>query len=290
MLISVLMPVYNEERFLPYALNSIIDWVDEIVIVDGNEDGPSTDGTKAIINQFAERHPKKIVYASGTYRLPDGRWDAAQQRNDGLALINSKFVMVMDADEVYDSSCRNIRSAMARHPDAQVIYHNFIEFFCDTLHIRLGPDLPYPAAKAGNTAIISMDLNPRFEYPTDDLLIGGTPHFDATAVNSYLYLHDTTRYHFGWVRPFREQVRRHVRNVEFGGWKEHGEQLLKRGESAVYGWAIRHVLEYREMDCCFRFAGCNPTQRYFSCYEGYDEAIKEFEERFGEGFWSENQE
>ena len=44
-----MMPVFNEEKLLPYHLELAVPFVDEIILVDGSPMGPSTDGTKDLI-------------------------------------------------------------------------------------------------------------------------------------------------------------------------------------------------------------------------------------------------
>ena len=55
--ISVMMRVRNEEEFLAAAVGSIIDAVDEVVIVDN----ASSDATPAVIEALREAHPRKVV-------------------------------------------------------------------------------------------------------------------------------------------------------------------------------------------------------------------------------------
>jgi len=55
--VSVVIPVYNEERFLRQALESVVKQVDCVIL----GDNASTDGTENICREFAERYPH-IVY------------------------------------------------------------------------------------------------------------------------------------------------------------------------------------------------------------------------------------
>src|ERR1700754_1318787 len=55
--VSVVIPCYNEERFIGAALENLAaqynpEWY-EIIVVDGN----SEDGTREIVQQFINRHP-----------------------------------------------------------------------------------------------------------------------------------------------------------------------------------------------------------------------------------------
>ena len=103
MKLSVIMPVYNEELLLPYSLGSILTIADEVIIVNGNELGPSTDGTKGIIDKLSSEYPGIITHLQSAFALPDGRWDAASQRNLGVKNVTGDFIFLVDADEVIDT-------------------------------------------------------------------------------------------------------------------------------------------------------------------------------------------
>ncbi len=87
------MPVYNSERFLAEAIDSILQQtlVDlEFFIVD---DG-STDGSSAIIRDYAERDPRIRFF-----QHPENRGEA-DARNTGMAHVAGKYVTGMDSDDV----------------------------------------------------------------------------------------------------------------------------------------------------------------------------------------------
>ena len=92
-LVSVVMPVYNSERFVAEAIDSILQQtlVDlEFFIVD---DG-STDGSPAIIRDYAERDPRIRFF-----QHPENQGEAAA-RNTGMAHVSGKYVAGMDSDDV----------------------------------------------------------------------------------------------------------------------------------------------------------------------------------------------
>ena len=71
--ISIAMPAYNAEKYISYAIESVIkqtfeDW--ELIIVDD----ASTDSTPNIIEEYAKRDSRIRVYTekenSGSARLP----------------------------------------------------------------------------------------------------------------------------------------------------------------------------------------------------------------------------
>ncbi len=93
-LVSVIIPVYNEEAHVGEVLRRIlaVDFTKELVVVD---DG-STDGTRAILAQWATHPDVRIIYA------PQNRGKGAAIRL-GLREIVGEIVVVHDADLEYDS-------------------------------------------------------------------------------------------------------------------------------------------------------------------------------------------
>ena len=92
-MISVIMPVYNGERFLSEAIDSILAQTIgnfELIIVD---DG-STDGSAQIIKEYAQRDGRVCVLQHGENR------GQAAARNSGLAAAQGEYIIGMDADDI----------------------------------------------------------------------------------------------------------------------------------------------------------------------------------------------
>jgi (heptosyl)LPS beta-1,4-glucosyltransferase len=79
---------FNEERDLPAFLENLVPWVDEIIIID---DG-STDGTRKI----AETAGEKVRFIVSP--RVEGEY-YADQRNKGIELASSDWLIHMDIDE-----------------------------------------------------------------------------------------------------------------------------------------------------------------------------------------------
>jgi glycosyltransferase involved in cell wall biosynthesis len=90
MRISCIIPVYNGERYLSEALDSVLaqdPQLFEIIVVD---DG-STDGTAAILNAYA-----------GVIRVVrQSNLGAAAARNTGLREANGDVIAFLDADDIW---------------------------------------------------------------------------------------------------------------------------------------------------------------------------------------------
>ena len=59
--VSVIVPVYNVEKYIEKCLNSLVkQTLDEIEIIVVNDGSP--DNSDKIINKFVKKHPSKIKY------------------------------------------------------------------------------------------------------------------------------------------------------------------------------------------------------------------------------------
>lgn len=92
--ISVIIPVYNVEKYLPFAMQSCIEQtlydVEFICINDG-----STDGSLAILNEYASKDERITVID-----MPNG--GVSKARNEGLKRATGKYIMFLDPDDHLD--------------------------------------------------------------------------------------------------------------------------------------------------------------------------------------------
>lgn len=89
--ISIIVPVYNAERFLSKCVSSILDSTYknfELILVD---DG-STDNSPGICDQFAKKDNRIIV----VHQLNAG---VSEARNKGLSLASGDFISFIDSDD-----------------------------------------------------------------------------------------------------------------------------------------------------------------------------------------------
>ncbi|MBI4395607.1 MAG: glycosyltransferase [Elusimicrobia bacterium] len=92
-LVSVIMPAFNEGRYISEALDSVIgqtfgDW--ELIVVD---DG-STDGTGAVVGSYMAKD-SRIAYRRQANRGP------AAARNNGLRQAAGEWAAFIDADDMW---------------------------------------------------------------------------------------------------------------------------------------------------------------------------------------------
>src|SRR5664280_852453 len=95
MLVSVIVPVYNAEKFVHDAVASALQQPEtgEVILV---EDG-STDGSLRVCKELAEKYEKVFLY-----QHPDGiNLGAGTSRNLGIQESNCEYIAFLDADDLY---------------------------------------------------------------------------------------------------------------------------------------------------------------------------------------------
>ena len=113
-LVSIVVPCYNAERFLPETLESALLQTyphTEIIVID---DG-STDGTAEIIRAYAGR----VTAEFGPNR------GASAARNRGTALARGEFIQYLDADDLLPPDAIEHRVAAMRKSGADVAYSDW---------------------------------------------------------------------------------------------------------------------------------------------------------------------
>jgi len=125
MQLSVIIPVYNSEKFIESALKSalrqnISDY--EIVAVD---DG-STDRSGEILDSYAALHPEIHV-------IHQGNQGVSGARNTGIDAASGKYLMFMDADDEYVENSLGwmLRTAEKRGADLVIGEAHRIETFSE---------------------------------------------------------------------------------------------------------------------------------------------------------------
>ena len=93
MKLSVVIPIYNVERWLPACLDSVLDPACGDYEILAVNDG-STDGSGAVAADYAARHPDRIRVLT----TPNGGLGHA--RNTGLEAARGEFLLFLDSDDM----------------------------------------------------------------------------------------------------------------------------------------------------------------------------------------------
>ncbi len=134
MKISVHCLVVNEQNWIWYALMSVIDYVDEILVWDTG----STDKTPEIVNLI--NNPKikfkecGLVDATGHSRL----------RQHMLAETTSDWFIILDGDEIWwEHSIRQLINTIHNNPHAAALISPFYNAVGDVFHYQNPRDINY---------------------------------------------------------------------------------------------------------------------------------------------------
>ncbi|HIF9340943.1 TPA: glycosyltransferase family 2 protein [Photobacterium damselae] len=115
--LAVALIVKNEEKHLAACLDSVKDWVDEIVILDSG----SSDATEEIARQYTNK-----FYVSED-------WPGfGIQRQRAQAFVESDYILWLDADErVTPELMQEIQRILKNKPEDKIYYINRLSVFLD---------------------------------------------------------------------------------------------------------------------------------------------------------------
>lgn len=112
--VSVIVPVYNVEEYLPKCLESLVNQtLPEIEILVVNDGSP--DNSQAIIDDYAARYPDKIrAFIKENGGLSDAR-------NYGLAHATGEYIAFVDSDDYVDIDMYELMYKKAAESDSDVV-------------------------------------------------------------------------------------------------------------------------------------------------------------------------
>ena len=132
--ISVIIPVYNSERYLPETLESVLEQTcppTEILVID---DG-STDGTAAIARQF-EAHVTLISQENQ---------GAGTARNRGVEVAAGEYIAFLDADDVWvDKKLELQLLALRQQPQVNMAFGHVSQFISPDIDDQLKATMACP--------------------------------------------------------------------------------------------------------------------------------------------------
>ncbi|HWC25529.1 MAG TPA: glycosyltransferase [Solirubrobacteraceae bacterium] len=122
---SVLVTTYQHERYVARALDSVLEQDEGVSFEILVGDDASTDGTRAIIEEYAEAHPDRIrvVFPERNLGL-DGKLllDELLQRARG------EYVAMLDGDDYWTSPVKLRRQVgyLDEHPECSMCFHDVL--------------------------------------------------------------------------------------------------------------------------------------------------------------------
>ncbi len=144
--LSIIIPSYNMEMFLPRAIDSIINCkhlhdIEVVVINDG-----SNDSTSMIGHKYADR------YVGDVFIIDKSNGNYGSCINEGLKHITGKYVKVLDADDYLDTTNLDLVIDALLNTDVDMLVTPFCKVDNDNKkymlrHITLSPYRDYSIDK-----------------------------------------------------------------------------------------------------------------------------------------------
>ncbi|MDR2156164.1 MAG: glycosyltransferase [Clostridiales Family XIII bacterium] len=116
--VSVIIPVYNTERYLERCLDSVVGQTMEDMEILLVNDG-STDGSERILLACLAGHPDKIVY------LKKENGGLSSARNCGMRRATGEYIAFVDSDDFVERDMFELLYAAAKETDSDVAECDF---------------------------------------------------------------------------------------------------------------------------------------------------------------------
>ena len=116
--VSVIVPVYNVEKYIDKCLESLIfqtlDDIEIIIVNDG-----ATDASKIAIQRYINRYPEKIIYVE---KENGGLSDA---RNYGIPYATGEYIAFVDSDDYVEKNMYEKMYELAKKENSDMVECDF---------------------------------------------------------------------------------------------------------------------------------------------------------------------
>lgn len=116
--ISIIIPVYNSEKYIPKTFESLLNQTIgfenlEIIFVDDN----SKDNSGEIIDKYSKEYSNVI-----SVHLKENSGFAGRPRNIGIEKSNTEYLMFLDSDDYFnEDACEMLYSEINKNPDIDMV-------------------------------------------------------------------------------------------------------------------------------------------------------------------------
>lgn len=155
---SVIVPVYNVEKYLPKCIESIINQTNQdfelLLVNDGTKDN-----SQSIIDDYVKKYPTKI---KSFIKENGGLSDA---RNYGVDRASGEYIVFVDSDDYINEGLLDaLNQHISKYNFVDVIGYNFVDM--NEAYEKLGVTTrPKKENLSGENAIIELVLNKQYFEP-----------------------------------------------------------------------------------------------------------------------------
>lgn len=116
--ISIIIPIYNTEKYLETCLNSVLNQTfEDIEIICINDGSPDNSGE--LLRKFAKKDERVIIITQKNQGLSDAR-------NNALQYVNGKYMMYVDSDDWIELNTCEIAYQTAKQEEADVVLWSYV--------------------------------------------------------------------------------------------------------------------------------------------------------------------
>lgn len=119
--VSIIMPAFNAARHIDASIRSVLSqtWPShELIIVDD----ASTDGTVSVIKACSDGDPRVVLLQNSSNR------GVGASRNRGMQHVRGRYLMFLDADDLWEETKIEEQLAFMRRQDCIVCYADYVRF------------------------------------------------------------------------------------------------------------------------------------------------------------------
>ncbi len=261
--VSVIIPSYNCEAYIAETIGSILNQTFkdiELIVVD---DG-STDRTREIVKSFGD--PVRLI-AQQNQRV-------CAARNRGIREARGEFICLMDHDDYWfpEKLSRQIEE-FARHPEAGIVYSDFIRWHRDASG-------NFPPPESFDRASFPDDTNPEFsgwiyhQFLLDCWMLTSSAMFRSEVFDKCGMFDEALPYSEDWelwLRISREYMMMQLRRPHTL-YRQH----LQQGNLIVRDIDYRTELltgAEKKWGLCSRDGRCTTRRQFFSQLAKYHAAF-----------------
>ena len=118
MLVSVIIPVYNVEKYIEKCVTSVLeqtfDDFEIIVVIDG-----STDGSEAKARKLQEENPGKIIIINQENKGLGGA------RNTGIINARGEYLLFVDSDDYIEKELLADATKIIESENSDIVFFDF---------------------------------------------------------------------------------------------------------------------------------------------------------------------
>lgn len=127
--ISVIMPLYNAEKYLPEALQSVLNQTYkefELICIDDC----STDRTRSIIEGFREKDARIKMLINEEHS------GAALSRNKGLKMAEGEYIVFLDGDDIFEDELLEKASGAMKKYQADLVLFEYMHVPSELIYTK----------------------------------------------------------------------------------------------------------------------------------------------------------